>query len=89
MAVHVISYDLNKQKNYERLFEAIRALGTWCHPVDSTWYVKSNYTSVQIRDHLTASIDSDDVLIVSEVSGVTAWSDSLSPAAKQWFIANL
>ena len=89
MAVHVISYDHNKQKNYPALYEAIKGIsGTWCHPVDSTWYVKSDFTAVQIRDHLAQFIDSDDVLIVSVV-GATAWTSTLSPKVGQWLLSHI
>lgn len=88
MAVHVISYDLNKIKNYQRLEEFIDGIsGVWCRPVESTWYVHSNYSTIQIRDHLAKAIDQDDVVIVSEVTGVTAWTPALSKEAAEWLVA--
>ena len=87
MAVHIISYDLNKIKNYERLKEFIEGIsGNWCRPVASTWYVHSNYSTVQIMSHLSNAIDKDDVLIVSEVTGPTVWSPSLSAPVAKWLL---
>lgn len=44
----LIGYDLNRpSQNYEDLFKVIKAEGTWCHNLDSTWLavgVKSNET---------------------------------------------
>jgi len=74
MTAYIISYDLNRPgQNYNELFEAIKALGTWWHCLDSTWIVKSNLTSVQVRDKLSSCIDKNDRLLVSVLSGEAAW----------------
>jgi hypothetical protein len=74
MKTYMIGYDLNKPgQNYTELIDAIKTLGTWWHCLDSTWLVKSNSTAIQIRDALSAHIDSSDELLVAQISGDAAW----------------
>lgn len=74
MTTYIICYDLNRPgQNYSELYEAIKALGTWWHCLDSTWIVKSGLTSVQVRDKLSSCIDGNDRLLVATLSGDAAW----------------
>jgi hypothetical protein len=41
MRVYQISYDLRKQRNYEALYQRIKAYGTWAHPLESSWVIAS------------------------------------------------
>lgn len=69
--VYFITYDLNKAgKNYDGVYQAIKdaSTGVWCHYWDSSWLIKSTYTSADdvfklIQPHL----DSDDRCLVIEV----------------------
>lgn len=89
MATYVVSYDLNNQKNYPALYDAIKSFGTWCHPMDSTWLVASEWSAVQVRNHIWAAMDKDDTLLVTKVQkGDSAWV-GVSDAAAEWFQANL
>lgn len=69
--VYIISYDLNKsEKNYSGVSEAIKSAsnGVWCHFLDSTWVIKSNYLSANdIFDLIKPNLDSDDRCIVVEL----------------------
>ena len=68
MKTFCVAYDLNSPvRDYSRLIEAIKLYGTWWHHLDSTWFIKSDSTATQIRDHLGQYIDSDDELLVFEV----------------------
>jgi hypothetical protein len=89
MPVHMISYDLIKTKDYDRVHSAIMGIsGEWCRPLNSVWYVKSNYDTVQIRDYMLSHLDADDRLIVSLV-GQTAWSATIPKDAADWLVANI
>lgn len=89
MSVFIISYDLNKQKNYPALYEAIKAIGSWCHPVDSTWLVSTNSTAAAVRDRVLKVIDSDDALLVSRVApGDSAWY-GMKPDVSAWLRENM
>ena len=68
MALYFFSYDLRKAKNYQKLydeledFKAVRILqSTWC-------FNRFNTSSKKLRDYFKKLIDSDDGLIISEVS---------------------
>jgi len=89
MTTCLITYDLNRPgQNYNDLFEAIKAIGTWWHCLDSTWIVKSNLTAVQIRDSLSTKIDKNDSLLVVVLSGVGAWT-GFSDDCSNWLKDNL
>jgi hypothetical protein len=68
MALYFMEYDLRKQKNYQALydelarFKAIRVLESlWC-------FNRFETNAGGLRDHFRQFIDSDDGIIVSEVS---------------------
>ena len=47
---------------------------SWWHHLDSTWLIKTNRSAVQVRDELKPLIDSNDELLVIEVtSDSAAW----------------
>lgn len=67
----IISYDLRNQKDYKILIEAIQKLGQASRVLESVWYVRTEYTAVQIRDHLKNHIDNDDGVAVFDCSNNT------------------
>jgi hypothetical protein len=72
--VYHISYDLNKPgKDYKDLYAEIKKLGSWCHPVDSTWYVDTSKDASGIRDALSTVMDSSDELLVTAATVPGAW----------------
>lgn len=74
MACYIISYDLRKPgRNYDSLYAAIKAYGTWAHINESVWAVVTSHKAVQVRDNLLQHIDANDRLFVV-LSGVeSAW----------------
>ncbi|MBE3610514.1 SinR family protein [Campylobacter californiensis] len=85
----IISYDLNKQgQNYNELHEAIKRLGSWWHCLDSTWLIKTNYSSVQVRDYLKTYMDANDTLLVVAYGSGAAWS-GFGKECSDWLKANL
>lgn len=85
MSLQSINYDLVKPgRNYDSLIRAIKDLsGSWCHPVESSWIVSTSLTSKQVRDRLVPHIDSNDKLLVAELTGVAAW-HNLDPKVAEW-----
>lgn len=74
MSIYVISYDLNSPgQNYEKLYDAIISYGTYFHALDSTWLIESKASSLDIANHLKRYMDSNDKLIVAEITTNTAW----------------
>lgn len=89
VVVYHISYDLNAPgKAYTTLIEVIKSLGTWCHPVDSTWYVVSSLTASEIRDKLITAIDESDQVIVTVARAPGAWY-GLSNDVSSWLQTHL
>ncbi|MDJ0348945.1 hypothetical protein [Cryobacterium sp. PH29-G1] len=89
MATHLITYDLRAPgRDYDPVYDYIKGLGTWWHNIDSTWIVMSDLTDVQIRDGLTAVVDSDDKVLVLSLTGVGAWR-GLSDTGSTWLKTNL
>ena len=65
MGTFWVSYDLVKEKDYERLFARLRQLGAK-KVLLSMWALKGDYTCTNLRDDLRQYIDSDDRLVVIE-----------------------
>jgi hypothetical protein len=68
MALYFFTYDLRKKRDYETLynelekFNAVRILeSTWC-------FRRKDMSSKDLRDHFRQFVDTDDGLIVSEVT---------------------
>lgn len=88
MAMYMIGYDLKQPgKNYDNLYRAIKGLsGTWCRPLDSTWIISHPGTAAAIRDELLRYIDTNDALLVTRLTGESAWW-SMDPQVSGWLKA--
>lgn len=74
MSVYQISYDLRQPgRNYTQLYAALKSLGATVRPLESMWFLASNYSAVQIRDTLRKHIDMGDGLLVLRCSDEAAW----------------
>jgi len=89
MNTYLIGYDLKtKGQNYNCLYDKIKNNYSYWHCLDSTFLVKTNQTSVQIRDFLKPCLDSNDSLLVVTLSGEAAWA-GFSDDCGQWLKKNL
>ncbi len=77
MSCYIISYDLRKrnQSDYQSLYKAIKAYGTWARITDSTWAIVTDESAVEIRDYLLKNIDEDDRLFVVKSGVEAAWQE--------------
>lgn len=74
MSSKIIEYDLRQPgRDYDALYEAIKSYGTWARITESTWFIKTEATCVQVRDKLLSVMDTNDRLFVGELSGAAAW----------------
>lgn len=89
MKTLLVGYDLNKAKDYPKLHEALKAEPLWWHYLDSTWLVRSNSSCFEMRDKLRSLIDSDDELLVIDVTGDSAGWVGFPDRAGQWIKDNL
>jgi len=65
--LYQVSYDLNKDKNYDKLYEGLKSYD-YRKILDSTWLVSTSGSSQQIYDKLRPLIDENDHLFISEVN---------------------
>ena len=85
-----VSYDLyNPGQNYERVIDAIKALGSWAKIHKSFWYVKSTLTAAQAVERVWAVMDRNDtVYIVDATNNQAAWQNISTEASefirKKW-----
>lgn len=86
MKTYLISYDLvipERLSDYIRLFDTIKTANFWAKPLESVWLVKTTLSSVQVRDELRKVIDSNDKILVIEVTNDWA-SYNLSQEIVDW-----
>ena len=85
MSTLLVGYDLNKLgKDYDGLIAALKAEATWWHHLDSTWLVKTTKTPVELRDTLKHYLDSDDELLVIDVTGDAAAWTGFNDSGSKW-----
>lgn len=69
----MVGYDLNQPgQDYDKLIDYLKSFGTYWHHLDSTWFLKTTMTAVQLRDELKVYVDKSDELLILNVSG-DAW----------------
>lgn len=68
--LYLITYEINKEKDHDALYEAIKACGTWWHYLDSAWIVKTDKSATDIQAKLLPHIDRvDDSLLIIKIDG--------------------
>jgi hypothetical protein len=68
-----VSYDLySPGQDYDSVIEAIKNLGGWAKIQKSFWYVNSSLTASQACGRVWATMDSNDSLIVVDVTNNNA-----------------
>jgi hypothetical protein len=67
---YLISYDLHKpERNYPKVEGGIKKLKPHRHPLESTWLVKSDWTTKELKEYMTHYVDDHDSFLVVEVAG--------------------
>lgn len=86
MALYSITYDLVKNRDYERLYKAIINLSNnaYTKPTESQWIVQSDKTAQQIVRFLMDYVDDDDIVFVIQVHQ-NSWSSlNMNETAANW-----
>ena len=79
MALYFISYDLRKQRDYKTLRDELKSFNA-IEILESTYCFKRLNTSCSgLRDYFKAFIDSDDGLMISEVSDWASFNTNGTP----------
>jgi CRISPR associated protein Cas2 len=88
MTKFLVTYDLvgtsETSDEYKRLIEKIKSYGTWGKVQKSVWLLKSSKSSASVRDDLLKAMDSDDRLLVIQVTGTAAWQNQICD--NQWLL---
>ncbi len=66
--VLLITYDLRKPgKNYQALYNEIKASGTWWHHLESVWMIETQSTPEAWYNQLAQHLDAGDHLLIIRV----------------------
>ncbi|WP_338558170.1 hypothetical protein [Acinetobacter sp. KS-LM10] len=85
MTKYLISYDLIGDKDYEKLFEAIKSLANgYSRPLESVWIIGHKGAASDIVNALSRYIDNDDKLFVTLVTKDTSWTKTLTDSTRNW-----
>ncbi len=87
MKHYLISYDLHKERNYERIEEGVVIVsnGEFTKPLATVFIIKSNLPIKILRDTLLAYVDLDDSIFVIELSLFSKWEGfNISPEVAKW-----
>ena len=84
---YIINYDLRNQKDYNALYDAIKAYGTWAHILESCWAIVTTDNATEVRDNLMKHMDGDDGLFVVKSGTEAAWTKV--NCKNQWLKDNL
>ncbi|GMX58518.1 MAG: hypothetical protein MCSN_1720 [Candidatus Microsyncoccus archaeolyticus] len=92
MKTFLISYDLGAPEtteDYGKVIASIKSLDDWAKPLYSVWLVKSDKTASQIRDQINKETDTNDKLLVIDVSGAGWATSGISNEVTDWMKNNL
>lgn len=85
MKTYLVGYDLKKPiQDYESLVKKLKSYKSWWHNLDSTWFIRTDLTSIQLRQELLSYMDSNDKLLIMNVTGAEKVHSGFSIEAQQW-----
>ncbi len=90
MAVLSVSYDLYRESGdaYDKLIAAIKKFA-WCHPVESTWYVKTTMAPDRFYSYLRPHLHVRDKVIISVIDPSCWWSQGLTDDVLEWLHSSM
>lgn len=86
MVLYSVTYDLVKNRDYERLHKAIIGVSnnTYTRPTESQWIIQSDKTAAQVVEFLREHVDNDDVIFVIKVDRSSWCSLNMNETAVNW-----
>ncbi len=69
MNFYIVSYDLkNPGRDYTALYDAIKSIGEWQHPLESVWIVATNTCNENsIYEKVKPELDPNDLLLIFKI----------------------
>ena len=92
MRTYLISYDLGVPESsvdYKNLITYIKSLGPWATPLKSQWFVVSAKSTAQIREGVQGLVDSNDKILVIDVTSDDWASWNLDKEVTDWMGNNM
>lgn len=92
MKTFLISYDLGVPEtspDYKKVIDYIKSLGMWATPLKSQWLVVSGKSASDIRDDLHSLTDSNDKILVLDVTSDDWATSRIASAVTDWMKTNL
>jgi hypothetical protein len=90
MPVHLISYDLRSPgKDYTRLHDHLKTYPAWAKPLESLWLIKTPFSAADLREAISRLTDSNDKLLVVNVSSSPAAWKNLPDDVATWIKNNI
>ena len=71
---YLITYNLKTTNwNYTGFFSTLQNIGSWWHYLDTTWIIKSEFTSQQIYSMIAPHLSKSDLILVVEIVANTSF----------------
>ena len=86
MKLYLILLEIDIEKDYKRLINAIEAFERHTYVANSTWIVSSSLSAKDLRNYLQEYLDGRDNIFVSEINSNAAW--RLDRKKGDWLIEN-
>lgn len=83
MPTYLVACQLKAGRDYADLHAAIKAYGTWAHPLEPLWAVVTEQGSAEIRDNLARHMDPGDGLLIVRSADHAAWRN-IKPDTSAW-----
>ena len=71
--IHMVSYDLNRIKDYKKLDQAVAKYQVRAKVLASQWLIQTDETTAQVLAYLRPFTDTDDSLLVNELTRSVVW----------------
>ncbi len=88
----MISYDLGVPEDftdYTKVTDYIKSFDSWAKPLQSQWLVKTTRTTSDVRDALKNITDSNDKILVVDVTGDKWATSHISSKVTDWMKKNI
>jgi hypothetical protein len=79
MALYFISYDLRNERDYQPLYDKLEEFKAVMILESLYTFKRINTSAKGLRDYFNQFIDSDDGLIVAEISDWSSWNANNTP----------
>ena len=84
MSLILVAYDKHPGRDYAELLAALRAYRTYWNHLDSFWLINTDEAAEQIRDALWILMDSNDELLVMDISVTAAAWEGINDSGSKW-----